>query len=467
MAKRNKGPGEVLSRKVGAQIDELLPADLASADNVHFTARGPLRREVRPEGAVGGTVNVSGAIGEDSQFKVVLERSMQKRDSTGTDAEDWTVTTSFYRTDEKGPADLDPFHYYTEWREQKGEQTTADSGVVDLHTIGEQYRLGRSDATATLLLTEIMANRLASSQNSRGERVSHAGSLAMAGSFNTALDNGRISGPDWQIDWWQVADLLGPDAETIATRMVVEKEVPDTRRQAELKGLDFLEDDVTGSGSSDRNQVIGQRLGDLLEEIAEMNVSEAQAATDLSRGDVTAKQQRLVEIIRGFPNGFPSAIEEGNFGKARNIAASSDEPYEKMVLVYAFHELYAAIRELQESDRAVRDIESAITAFGTAIDRGNTEMAQLSLKRASDAFVTVTKKLVEGAQSRLESLQSLLAYHDLTGAFDTQVAKRDDLSGNDLVYYVEATDDLVETARKQHERAEKARQAYHLYSQQE
>ncbi len=467
MGRRDWGPGEVLSRKVGANIDELLPANLATADNVHFTARGPLRREIRPERAVGGTIHVSGIVGEDSQFKVVLELSMQKRDSATTDPDaldNWTVTTTFYRVEGRGPPDLDPFHYYVEWHEQIGEAAASDSGVIDLDAITEHYRYGRADGVAILLLTEIMANRRASAQTSRADRVSHHGSLAMMGSFNTALDNGRISGAGWQLDWSQVADLLGPESETIATRMSGETAVPEKQRRAAMKGLDFLADETQRGGSPDRSQPIGQRLIDLLEEIAAMGGSDAGAATALSRGDVSVKQQRLAEIVRGYPDGFPSALEDGNFGVAKNIAESSEEPYEKMVLVYAFHELYAAIGQLQESDRAVRDIASAITAFGTAIDRGNAEMAQLSLKRASDAFVTVTRELVDGAQPRLEALQSLLAYHDLVDAFDAQLTKREDLTAEELSSFLEATKSLIESARKQHERAEKAREAYHLYT---
>lgn len=198
MNKRNWGSGEVLSRKVGARIDDLLPANLATANNVHFTARAPLRRAVRPERAVGGTVTVHGLVGEDSQFKVILELEMQKRAEAGSnpaDLEDWTVRTLFYRTKSDGPPDLDPFHYYVEWNEVIGQAGVSDSGVVDLNEVGEQYRYGRSDGVATLLLTEILANRQASAKSARQARLSHHGSLAMMGSFNTALDNGRISGP--------------------------------------------------------------------------------------------------------------------------------------------------------------------------------------------------------------------------------------------------------------------------------
>ncbi|MFP4529956.1 MAG: hypothetical protein ACLFNC_01540 [Halodesulfurarchaeum sp.] len=470
MSKRNWGSGEVLSRKVGANIEELLPPNLATADNVHFNAHGPLRQAVRPERAVGGTIDVSGVVGEGSQFKVVLELSMQKQAEIGTDPEDledWTVTTTFFRSAEKGPGNLDPFQYSVEWNETIGERAASDAGVVDLNTVGEQYRYGRSDGVATLLLTEIMANRRASAQTSRADRISHYGSLAMMGSFNTALDNGRISGDGWKLDWPQVADLLGPDAETVAARMAVETALPEKQRRAAMKGVDFLADETPDSDPSELDRTIGQRLSTLLEEIDAMNVSEARPASDLARGDVNTKQKRLAEILRRYPDGFPAALDDGNFGVARNIGKSSEEPYRKMVLIYAFYELYAAIGQLQESDRAVRDIASAITAFGTAIDRGNTEMAQLSLKRASDAFVTVTRELVEGAQSRLKSLKGLLAYHDLTDAFNSYLAKREDLTGDELDYYLEATESLVETARRQHERAEKAREAHHFYTQQE
>lgn len=468
MSKRNWGSGEVLSRKVGARIEELLPANLATADNVHFTARDPLSRESRPDRAVGGRINVSGMVGENSQFKAVLELEMQKRDSSGTDPkdlEDWTVTTTFYRTETAGPSQLDPFQYYAEWHEEVGEASAADSGVVDLDTIGDHYRYGRMDGVATLLLTEIMANRRASAKSTRRDRVSHQGSLAMMGSFNTALDNGRISGTGWKLDWSQVGDLIGPDAETIINRMSIETAVPEKQRKAALKGVDFLADEET-SRQTGPDQSISHRLAGLLADLDSMDLSDSAAAIDLARGDVDVKQERLETIIRTYPDGLPAALDDGNFGMARNIAETGEESYEKMVMVYAFHELYAAIGQLQESDRAVRDIAAAITAFATAINRGNSEMAQLSLKRASDAFVTVTRELVDGAQTRLNYLRALLAYHDLSEVFDTQVEKRDDLRGEDLAYYLEATDSLNESARQQHERAEKAREAYHLFSQQ-
>ncbi|MEF8894387.1 hypothetical protein [Halodesulfurarchaeum sp.] len=468
MSKRNWGSGEVLSRKVGARIEELLPANLATADNVHFTAQAPLSRDFRPERAVGGTINVSGMVGENSQFKIVLELAMQKRDSSGTDPEDledWTVTTTFYRTESAGPPDLDPFHYYAEWHEEIGEAAASDSGVIDLDTIGDHYRYGGADGVATVLLTEIMANRGASAQSSRQDRVSHQGSLAMMGSFNTALDNGRISGTGWKLDWAQVADLIGPDAETVLNRMSVETAVPEKQRRAALKGVDFLADEEA-SRQTASEQSINRRLSSLLEELDSMNRGEGAPAIDLAQGDVAVTQERLESIIRTYPDGLAAALDDGNFGMARTIAESGDESYAKMVMVYGFHELYGAIGQLQESDRAVRNIAGAITAFGTAINRGNSEMAQLSLKRASDAFVTVTQELVEGGQTRLTDLRAVLAYHDLTAAFETHVETRDDLRGEDLAYYFDATDRLIESARRQHERAEKAREAYYLFTQQ-
>lgn len=469
MSKRNWGSGEVLSRKVGARIDELLPANLATANNVQFTARAPLRRAVRPERAVGGSVTVQGLVGEDSQFNVILELEMQQRDEVGSnpaELEDWTVRTSFYRTKSDGPPDLDPFHYYVEWHEEIGEAKASDSGVVDLNEVGEQYRYGRSDGVATLLLTEIMANRRASAKSARQDRISHQGSLAMMGSFNTALDNGRISGPGWAFDWSQVSGLLGPDAESVVNRMTVETAVPEKQRRAALKGVDFLADEEP-SVSETVDERIGQRLSRYLEEIESMTLQDDRLPTELARGNVGVKQERLQGIVRSYPDGFPAALEDGNFGMARTIAESGEEPYEKMVLVYGFYELYGAIGQLQESDQAVRDIAAAITAFGTAINRGNTEMAQLSLKRASDAFVSVTRELVDGARTRLRELRGLLAYHDLTEAFDRQIERRADLQGGSLGAYLDATDSLIDSARRQHERAEKAREAYHLFSKQE
>lgn len=248
--------------------------------------------------------------------------------------------------------------------------------------------------------------------------------------------------------------------------MTVETAVPEKQRRAALKGVDFLADEEP-SVSETVDERIGQRLSRYLEEIDSMTLQDDRLPIELARGNVGVKQERLQTIVRNYPDGFPAALEDGNFGMARSIAESGAEPYEKMVMVYGFYELYGAIGQLQESDQAVRDIAAAITAFGTAINRGNTEMAQLSLKRASDAFVSVTRELVDGARTRLRELRGLLVYHDLSDAFDRHIERRPDLQGGSLGAYLDATDSLVDSARRQHERAEKAREVYHLFSKQE
>lgn len=471
MSRRNWGSGDVLSRRVGANIEEILPASLSGDDNVHFTAYGAMRQSVLPPEAVGGILELTGMVGENSQFKLALTATMQRRAAAGGGPEtgDWTIQASFYRTAGHGVADLDPFAYAVEWREQHADRSASDSAVVSLDSVAETHRYGRTEGVAALLLTEIIANRKASARSDRGQRVSHAGSLAMLGSFNSAVDAGRIPGANGPLDWEGVAELLGPEAETLAAKTSVQTAVPEKQRRAAKKGLDFLHDDVTGRtteapGETGATQADGAKLGSLLQEIDAMNLQIGAPPIEISTARVASQRDRLESRLRAYPDGFPGALGAGNFGVAKQRAESAADPYEKMVLVYAFYELYGIIGQLQESEQAVRQIAAAITAFGRAIDGGNAEMAELSLKRASDAFVTITKRLVEGAQSDLADLRSLLAYHDLQAAFDRQVDSRAELGGSDLAHYEGVSSALVESARRQHGRAEKAREVFYLFT---
>ncbi|MFB6110817.1 MAG: hypothetical protein ABEJ60_08110 [Halodesulfurarchaeum sp.] len=470
MSRRNWGSGDVVSRRVGANIEEILPASLSGEDTVHFTAYGAMRQSVLPPEAVGGVLELTGVVGERSQFELELTATMQRRTDAGDDVDsrDWTVETTFYRTESQGSAELDPFRYYVEWRERDPEHAESDAGIVSLSAVGDSHRYGRREGLAALLLIEIVANRKASAQSDRRNRVSHAGSLAMLGSFNSAVDAGRIPGPDGPLDWETADALLGPDAETLAARTSVRTAVPETQRRAARKGQHLVPEDdpesaPDGSGeAADANPEA--RLGELLQEIEAMD-PEIEAPPILASPDRVASQRdRLEDRLRDYPDGFPGALRAGNFGIARRRAADAADPYEKMVLLYAFYELYGIIGQLQESEQAVRQIASAITAFGRAVTRGNEKMAELSLTRASEAFVTVTKRLLEGAQSDLEDLRSLLAYHQLADTFDRYLASREELGGSELAHYEQICAALVESARRQHERAEKAREAFYRFT---
>lgn len=468
MANRNWASETVTSRKVGAKIDTLLPADIETAETVSFQGSGPVRAASSPDGASGGTITVWGVIGARSQFRLDLELSLRRADSENEaeELEDWTVRTRFYRTEDAGVEDLDPFTYAAEWTETRDGETSSDSVTVDLNDVGGNYQFGGPDGVATLLLAEIIANRRGTANDSWKNQVAHHGSLSKMGSFETALENGRIAGDGWTFDWSTVAELLGPEASTVTSRVSIETDGGKESLPDRFQDLDFVSTDVQAPRASP-DQPIGQQLTSLLDEIESMHSPTESPVEDLIEREVTETQERWESILRSFPEGFPAALDDGNFGLAREIAESADHPYKKMVMAYAFYELYAAIGQLQESDTAVQDIAAAITAFGSAINRGNTEMARLSLKRASDAFVTVTRELVEGAQSRLENLRGVLAFHDLSRQFDAQIKNRDDLGGTELSDYVGATEELVEQARKQHERAEKAREAFHLFDQQQ
>mgnify|MGYP006276420389 FL=1 len=470
MSKHNWGSGDVVSRRVGNNLDEILPASLSPDDDVHFSAYGALREPVLPTAAVGGLIELSGSVGTESQFEVTVETRMQRRVAAGgdPDGEDWLVRATFSRVDGRGPADLDPFSYHVEWRERTRDRTSGDAGVVTLGTVADKYQFGHAEGVALLLLTEIVANRKAAASRDRSERVNHAGSLAMLGSFHTAVDEKRIPGANGPLDWEAVDGLLGPEAETLAASMNVTTTVPEKQRRAAAKGRDFLAEDFGETDAADTEaepaQTPNARLQELLEEIGETEPDIDGPPIVVAPDRARRQRERLQSMLASYPEGFRRALAAGNFGLAASRAESASDPYEKMVLVYAFFALYGAIADLQASERAVRQIAAAITAFRTAIDRGNADMAELSLKRASDAFVTVTKRLVNGAQPDIEDLRGLLAYEGLQEVFDRQVAKREELGGSHLTYYEAAAESLVEGARRQHERAEKAREAFYQFT---
>ncbi|MGM0371408.1 MAG: hypothetical protein ACQEQJ_02750 [Halobacteriota archaeon] len=463
MPSRGWGSGEVLSRRVGAHVDELVPKTIGDVDSVQFTGTGVMRQCVLPDSAVSGLIELRGQVGEDSQFELQVIQQMQRRsgDSEG-QSSDWTVELTFSRTDQSGVSALDPFHYALDCRERTSEGVTSNSTVVSLDAIAQHERYGREESVAALLLTEIVANRKASTDRERSDRVSHAGSLALLGSFNTAIDQGRIPWDGGHLDWEAVDELLGPDAETLAATVNVETAVSETQRQAAAKGRQFLDAAEAPQSAADSGPTA--RLAELLDEIQSMTLEIDGPAISVSSARVTSQRERLESILESYPERFPSALRQGNFGIASRVAADGEEPYEKMVLVYAFAELYHAIEELQRSEAAVRQIAAAITAFGTAINRGNAQMAELSLKRASDAFVVVTKQLLNGAQPRLGDLRGVLSYHDLEDTFDRHVARRAELGGSARSDYQFVGENLVTAARRQHERAEKAREAFHLFT---
>ncbi|MFW6384140.1 MAG: hypothetical protein ACOCZC_01940 [Halodesulfurarchaeum sp.] len=470
MSNHNWGTGDVVSRRVGANLEEILPTSLSRDEDVHFSAYGAMHRQILPEAAVGGLIELSGSVGEDSQFEVTLESKMQRRAAAGgdPDGDDWLVRARFSRVEGRGPADLDPFSYHVEWQERTRDRTRGDSGVVSLGAVGDRYQFGRAEGVAVLLLTEILANRKAGMSRERRKRIDHAGSLAMLGSFHTAVDEKRIPGMSGPLDWETVDALLGPEAETLAASMNIETTVPERQRRAAAKGRDFLSDDVVPTDASEaeapsaRNP--NERLRGLLDEIGAAAPDVDGPPIVVSPARARRQRERLSSMLETYPEGFREALEAGNFGTAAARAEPAEDPYRKMVMVYAFERLYGAILDLQAAERAVRGIAAAITAFGRAIDNGNADMAELSLKRASDAFVTITKRLVEGAKPDIEALQGLLVYEGLTEAFERHLEKREELGGTDLSYYQAATEALVEESRRQHERAEKAREAFYQFT---
>ncbi|MFW6458555.1 MAG: hypothetical protein ACOCY6_03975 [Halodesulfurarchaeum sp.] len=466
MASSNPGEENGSNSELGSHVDDILPANVDPGSTLSFGVNGSMRPEILPNRAIGGVMEITGQVGENSQFKVDVKLTMQRRpdpDTNRTEPEKWIVKSTIYRNERTREEDLNPFNYHVKWREQAGDRGGSGTAVITLGTVEEHYRYGREEGVAALLLTEIVADEKAS-QDDRSNRVPHYGSLARMGAFDTALDEGRIATENWTLTREKAKELLGPDAQTLVSRTTVESQFPGTDRRAVVNDDFSSEDGFAEGAESDENQPVGARLSSDLEEIREMKLEMERPPIVADPEAVTRRKNYFSNTLKQYPKGLAAAFRDGNFGVASRLASTAPDPYEKVVLVYALYELFDFIEQIQDSEEAVRQISSAITAFSKAIARDDEEMARLSLKRASEAFLTVTNELLEGARPTIEDLRSVLAYHELIESFDRYVARWDELEGDSLAHYERVTEDLIDSARRQHERAEKAREAFHLYT---
>lgn len=222
----------VVNRRVSRHVESLLPSVVSSDEDYGFEGQRVLGAERTPGAADSCLCHVETYVGRDGQFEVHERR----RFDHGTDAE-WGCTNRVART--SSGRTLDPFEYAVRTELDLSGRTRTDRSLVEWEQLAADPVYGGVEAQAATLLAEKMAHRSACERD-RGR--DHCGSLRSLGSLSSVVDRGRVL----PVDWSDVDDLLGPDAETIAAAAGFERLEPDQRRTAaRQKGVDFLSDALT------------------------------------------------------------------------------------------------------------------------------------------------------------------------------------------------------------------------------
>jgi hypothetical protein len=228
------GPGDVLNRRVNTHINELLPNRILSNKDYYLDGRRFLQSDSLPGQGDECRCSLESYVGKKGKFEIHLNRVFEPET-----AREWRITNTISRP-ENGSGS--PFTYIVESQIEIMGDLKSDQSRVAWADFDEEPLFGGPEAQAAILLTEKMSHRRA---RENGNGRNHAGSLSRLGSLADIIDTGR----QLRTDWEAVSELLGPDAETIAATVGFEAiESSEKRVAAAEKGIDFLNDDLTGDG---------------------------------------------------------------------------------------------------------------------------------------------------------------------------------------------------------------------------
>jgi hypothetical protein len=409
-----------------------------------------------------GTLAVLGGIGADGQFKVTVGKTIDLKFVTESgDPVERTVHLTFYRADSTGLDELAPFEYVLKIRQVEGGETQTERRRVSIADVASDRFLGQEETVAALVLAELLAQRKAAARSDReGPEPS---SIAQQGSIRAIMDESGMQFGPLTLDWETMDGLLGPGAETIVADPVVETTVPDRSEIVDPSAIDFLASDgILETREEGSDSSLEASLEDLLADTISDVFESEDAIISQSRSDLLAAKSKYDAKLDSFPGDFVTNLDAGNFGAANGLV-SEDANYDQLVLVYAFQQLFEGVTELLAAQDGIEDLSLAVTAFANGLAAGDVEMAERGLENASEAYVEVTRHLLEDGKGTIESIRPVLEFHDLREPFESLLADTSELAGEDLAYYESAVDRLVETTREQHERAEKAREVFHRY----
>lgn len=454
------------ARAVRSHVQSILPPDVGTSSNLYFEQQGELADSLLPDEGETATVHVAGGIGADGEFKVsVIKQIDLKYVTEGGDPVERTVHLTFYRAKSKHLERLDPFEYVVQIRVVEGGSTRTDMRRVTIADVASDRFLGKEETVAALALAEIVADRKTATNPESEDGQLQASSFAHGGSIEAAADERGLHLGALSPDWDTVSALLGPEAETVVAVPVVETTIPDRDQMGGPNAIDFLASDGILQPEGDRERA--SSLEDSLEELLAATITDVFESEDKiisrTRSELLEAKSRYDSTLDSFPAAFVRNLSAENFGASKSLVAA-DANYDRLVLEYSFQQLYEGITDLLAAQDSIEDLSLAVTAFANGLAAGDVEMAQRGLDRASTAYVDVTRHLLEHGKDTIESIRPVLTYHELIEPFNRRLAAQPELAGEELAYYESAVEELLEAAREQHERSEKAREVFHRYT---
>jgi hypothetical protein len=219
------GPGEVYNRRVTDHLQTLLPDRMRPGDNYSFGGQTVLDSESNLGKPAGGTCRIKGYVGADGQI-TVLERS---RVTSGEEVL-WASRNVIRRTHSVGGPNMEPFRYHVRTEIQSSANTKSGQTAIDISEFTSKPVHGGREAQAAVLLAE----RIAVEKESRSATTSCC-SLQDLPSFPRVVSKGWIG-----LDWQEINDLLGPEADTIAASVSLDPVHEAERQTAESKGIEIF-----------------------------------------------------------------------------------------------------------------------------------------------------------------------------------------------------------------------------------
>lgn len=279
------GPGEVYNRRVTKHIRTLLPDRTRPQDDFTFGGETVLDRENNPGKPAGGVCRIKAYVGKDGQL-TVLERSRVRSE----DEVLWASRNLVRRTRAVNCAEMEPFHYHVQTKILGRDSTKTNRETVEIAQFTSNPVFGGHEAQAAVLLAERIAIE---KESSRRSGKGTCCSLANLPSLSRVIDEGWID-----LDWEQVNDLLGPDAETIAASVSVELVRDEERKEAEAKGLEMFTDSdgELADAAGDRTPANAERSHE--ESGNEREQSPTKLPDDMSEREAKRKLLEMVEQIR-------------------------------------------------------------------------------------------------------------------------------------------------------------------------
>lgn len=180
-----------------------------------------------PGKPAGGVCRIKAYVGADGQL-TVLEKSEVKSE----DEVLWASRNVIRRTHEVDGAEMQPFRYDVRTKIKSRDSVKGNRTRVSVREFTSKPVYGGREAQAAVLLAERVGIEKEPTHGSQGRSCC---SLHDLPSLPRVIDRGWIG-----LDWSELNDLLGPEADTIAANTAIESVKEEEREAAEAKGIEIF-----------------------------------------------------------------------------------------------------------------------------------------------------------------------------------------------------------------------------------